>query len=129
MTDPITDMLNQIRNGQAVAKKEILLPFSQLKYQIAKILAEEGFLNSIKTISKKENKLLKIVLKYNQGIPAISNLKRISKPGQRIYVKFRALKPVRGGRGIAIISTSKGLMTNKKAKKERLGGELICEIW
>jgi len=127
--DPITDMLNQIRNGQAVAKTEVSVPFSELKQEIAKILVEEGFLASIKKALKKDDRILKIALKYNQNSPAILGLNRISKPGQRIYVKASEIKPVKGSRGITIISSSKGLMTNKKAKKMRLGGEVICEVW
>jgi len=129
MTDPIADMLNQIRNAQAVLKPEVSIPYSGLKQEIANILVEEGFLSSTKQLPKKNNKVLKIVLKYNQGIPAASGLKRISKPGQKIYAKYADIKTVKGGTGIAIISTSKGLMTNKKARKEKLGGEIIAEIW
>lgn len=129
MTDPITDMLNRIRNTQAVAKAEVSIPFSQLKQEIAKILVEEGFLADIKKALKKDDRILKIALKYNQNIPAISGLRRVSKPGQRIYVKTSEIKAVKGGRGMAIISTSKGLMTNKKARKMKLGGEVICEVW
>ena len=129
MVDPITDMLNQIRNGQAVQKPEVSIPFSRIKEEIVKILIEEGFLSNSKKVLKKDDKLLKVNLKYNQNTPAISGLKRVSKPGQRIYVKNSKIKTIKGGRGIAIISTPKGLMTNKKAKKEGLGGEIICEAW
>ncbi|MBU4204852.1 30S ribosomal protein S8 [Patescibacteria group bacterium] len=129
MSDPITDMLNQIRNAQAVAKTEVFIPFSRLKQEIAKILVEEGFLGDIKKTPKKDDRILKIALKYNQDAPAISSLKRISKPGNKVYIQTSDIRAVRGGRGITIISTSKGLMTNKKARKERLGGEVICEVW
>jgi len=129
MSDPITDMLNQIRNAQAVARREISVPFSRLKYEIAQILVEEGFLGSIKKILKKNDKVLKITLKYNQDVPAVSTLKRISKPGLKVYTQASKIKAVKGGRGIAVISTSKGLMTNKKAKKKGIGGEVICEVW
>jgi small subunit ribosomal protein S8 len=129
MTDPITDMLNQIRNAQAVGKEEVLVPFSGLKQEIAKILIEEGFLGTSKKTTKKDDKVLKITLKYNEKIPAISGLERISKPGRRVYIKASEIKSVRGGRGIAIISTSKGLMTNKQAKKTKLGGEVLCQVW
>jgi small subunit ribosomal protein S8 len=129
MTDPITDMLNQIRNAQAVAKPEISIPSSQIKQKIAEILVEEGFIAAVKKGAKKNGDTLKINLKYNKNIPAILGLNRISKPGQRIYAKISEIKSVNGGRGIAIISTSKGLMTNKKARKEKFGGEIICEIW
>jgi small subunit ribosomal protein S8 len=129
MTDPITDMLNQIRNAQAVAKAEISIPFSQLKQEIAKILIEEGFLGSIKKALKKDAQILKITLKYEQSVPAISGLNRISKPGRRVYIKASEIRAVKGGRGVTIISTPKGLMANRKARKMRLGGEVICEVW
>ena len=127
MTDPITDMLNRIRNAQAVSKTEVSIPFSSLKYEIAKILMHQGFIIEIK--KRRRNKIMEITLKYDNEKPAISGLKRISKPGQRIYLKTSEIKPTRGGYGIAIISTPKGLMTNKEARKKKLGGEVICEIW
>ncbi len=129
MTDPITDMLNQIRNAEAVAKPEVLLPFSKLKNQIGLILQQEGFVSDVKKIAKDKSKVMKIVLKYDNGIPAIEGAKRVSKPGQRIYVKNTEIKKVRGGFGISIISTPKGLMTNNQARKARLGGEVMLEVW
>ena len=129
MTDPITDMLNQIRNAEAVAKPEVLLPFSKLKNQIGLILAQEGFVQEVKKVAKDRSKVMKIVLKYDNGIPAIEGSKRISKPGQRIYVKNTEIKKVRGGFGISIISTPKGLMTNNQARKAKLGGEVMLEVW
>lgn len=129
MTDPITDMLNQIRNAEAVAKTEVLLPFSKLKNQIGLILMQEGFVVEVKKIAKDKNKVMKIVLKYDNGIPAIEGAKRVSKPGQRIYVKNTEIKKVRGGFGISIISTPKGLMTNNQARQAKLGGEVMLEVW
>lgn len=129
MVDPIQDMLNQIRNAVAVQREQILLPFSNLKYEIAKIMEKEGFIGKIDKKGKKSKKLLEINLKYENKVPVISGLKRISKTGQRIYLSSQEVKPVRGGYGLAIISTSKGLMTNKEARKNKLGGEIICEIW
>ena len=129
MTDPITDMLNRIRNAQAVLKSEVSIPFSKLKYEIAKILMEEGFVDNIKRVKKKTNKIIEITLKYNKNISAVSGLKRVSKSSQRVYIRASEIKPVREGRGIAILSTSKGLMTNKKARRLKLGGEVLCEIW
>lgn len=129
MTDPITDMLNQIRNAEAVAKPEILIPFSKFKNEIATILAREGFLGEIKKIAKGKNKSLKIVLKYDNGVPAIEGAKRVSKPGQRIYAKSQEIKRVRGGFGISVVSTPKGLMTNSEARKAKLGGEVLLEVW
>jgi len=129
MTDPITDMLNRIRNAQAVLKSETSIPFSKKKLEIAKILMQEDFIGEIKKSKKGKNKTIEIILKYNEGIPVISGLKRISKPGQKIYVKASEIKSIRKSYGIAIISTSKGLMTDKRARRERFGGEVICEVW
>jgi|SRR3989344_4430408 len=129
MTDPITDMLNQIRNAEAVAKPEVLIPFSKLKNQIGMLLAQEGFVADVKKIAKDKSKIMKVVLKYDNGIPAIEGSKRVSKPGQRIYAKYTEIKKVRGGFGISIISTSKGLMTNNQARKAKLGGEVMLEVW
>ena len=129
MTDPITDMLNQIRNAKAVAKQEVSIPFSKVKYEIAKILAQENFIGEVKTVVKGKVKTMKIVLKYDNGVSKILDLKRVSKPGQRIYAKVSEIKKVKGGYGISVVSTSKGLMTNKEAHKLKLGGEVICEVW
>jgi len=129
MVDPITDMLNRIRNAQAVLKETVEVPFSNLKYEIAKILEKNGFIEKVEKKGKKTKKIIEITLKYDNKIPAISGLKRISKPGQTIYLGHRKIKRVKGGYGIAIISTSKGLMTDKEARKQKLGGEVICEAW
>ena len=129
MTDPITDMLNQIRNAKAVEKQEISILFSKLKNEIAMMLMQEGFIKEVKKVVKGKNKVLKINLKYDNGIPAIEGVKRVSKPGQRIYVKSTNIKKVRGGFGISIISTPKGLMTNNNARKAKLGGEVLLEVW
>jgi len=129
MTDPITDMLNQINNAQAVGKTEVLVPSSKIKNEIAMILSKENFIGEVKKATKEKIKALKISLKYDNGVPAIAGFKRISKPGQRIYNGVSEIKRVRGGYGISIISTSKGLMTNTEARKAKLGGEVICQIW
>jgi small subunit ribosomal protein S8 len=129
MTDPITDMLNQIKNAQAVAKTEVLIPTSKIKNEIANILFKEGFIGEIKKATKGKIKSLKIALKYNNEIPAMEGFKRVSRPGQRIYEGFADIKKVRGGYGMSIISTSKGLMTNKEARYQKLGGEVIAKIW
>ena len=129
MTDPITDMLNRIKNAQVVLHPEVSIPFSKLKYEIAKILERQGFIEKIEKKGKKTRKTIEITLKYIDKAPAISSLKRISKPGQRIYNSRREIKRVRSGYGITIISTPKGLMTNKEARRQKIGGEVICEIW
>ena len=129
MTDPITDMLNQIRNAQAVGKTEVLIPLSKIKNEIATLLSKEGFVGEVKKAAKGKIKGLKITLKYDNGIPAIAGLNRVSKPGQRIYEATTEIRKVRGGYGISIVSTSKGLMTNKDARYKKLGGEIICQVW
>jgi len=129
MTDPITDLLNQIKNAQAVLHPKIEIPFSNLKYEIAKILERKGFVQKLEKKGKKTKKTFEIILKYEGKVPVISGLKRISRPGQRIYLKTKEIKSVKGGYGIAIISTPKGLMTDKEAKRQKLGGEVLCEIW
>ena len=129
MTDPITDMLNQIKNAEAVAKTEVLIPLSKIKNEIANILYKEGFVGEVKKATKGKIKSLKITLKYNNEVPAMEGFKRVSKPGQRIYQGFSDIKKVRGGYGMSIISTSKGLMTNKDARYKKLGGEVIANIW
>jgi len=130
MTDPITDMFNRIRNAQAVLKETVSVPFSNFKYEIAKILAREKFVEKIEKKGRKIKRIIEITLRYDENKkPMISGLRRISKPGQRIYKKFKEIKPSKGGYGITIISTSKGLMTNKEARKQKLGGEALCETW
>ena len=136
MTDPISDMLTRIRNAQAVNKKTVVLPMSKIKYSIAKILTQNGWIEKaeiIKVAAKKNSSSafneIKIDLKYRNGRPAISSLKKISTPGRRVYANKTELPRVLNNLGMAIISTSKGLLTNKEAKKQGVGGEVICEIY
>jgi small subunit ribosomal protein S8 len=129
MTDPIADMLTRIRNAQAVKKPEVVLPFSKIKFNIAKILEKEGYLGEVKK-EKANYGQIRIALKYDEeGQPVIRSLKRISKPGRRIYATKDKLPRVLSGMGIAIISTSQGLMTDKEARKRKVGGEVICEVY
>ncbi len=129
MTDPIADMFNRIRNAQMAAKPEVSVPFSNIKFNIAQILEKNKFVGKIEKKGRKVDKFIDITLKYDDKVPVISGIKKFSKPGQRIYIAFGEIKQVRGGYGIAIISTPKGLMTNREARKQKLGGELICEVW
>jgi len=129
MTDPITDMLNRIRNAQAVNHLTVIIPFSKFKYEIAKILQRKDFIEKVDRKGRKTKKVIEITLKYIDKVPAISGLKRISKPGQRIYSPGKKIKRVRTGFGMAIISTSKGLVTDQEARKHKLGGEILCEVW
>lgn len=130
MTDPIADMLTRIRNSQAVKKTELILPYSKIKFEIAKILKKEGYLEDVETVSEISNvKNIRIVLKYQDKQSAISHLKRISKPGRRVYVNREKIPYVLNNLGMAILSTSRGIMTNKQARRAKVGGELICEVW
>jgi len=136
MTDPIADMLTRIRNAQAVNKGEVIIPFSKLKMEIAKILTKEGFIESAE-MTKEINRfntefsVIKVKLRYSDKdkTPIIRQIKRISKPGRRVYLNYQKLPHVLGGVGIAIISTSKGLMTNNEARHQKVGGEVLCEIY
>lgn len=137
MIDPIADMLTRIRNASAVRKSEVVLPMSKIKLNIAKILEKEGWIEKTEVIKEDIQKgktanfdQIKLVLKYDEsGRSAITSLKRISKPGLKVYTAKEDLPRVRNNQGIAIISTSQGLMTNKEARSKGVGGEIICEIY
>jgi len=129
MTDPIADMLNRIKNAQTVSRSTVEVPFSNFKYEIAKILEKHGFIEKVEKKGRKVKRAIVITLKYRDKTPAISGLKRVSKPGQRIYLDLTQIRRVKGGYGLAVISTSKGLMVDKEARKQGLGGEVLCEIW
>lgn len=130
MTDPIADMLTRIRNAQMAKHKIVSAPYSEIKYKIAMILEREGFVDGVIKRGRKTKKTIEIALKYDkEGKPSISELKRISKPGRRVYVSKDELFKVKSGFGMHVLSTSKGIMTNKEARKEKTGGELICEVW
>jgi small subunit ribosomal protein S8 len=126
--DPIADMLTRIRNASLTSKQDVLIPFSKVKLALAKILEKEKYLAAVETIEE-PNKTIKLKLKYQNKKPVINSLKRISKTSNRVYVKKEDLPRVLNGFGLAIISTSKGMMTNKEARKIGLGGEIICEIY
>ncbi|MCQ2789767.1 MAG: 30S ribosomal protein S8 [bacterium] len=128
-TDPIADMLTRIRNANMVSHESVEMPSSKLKVELAKLLKEEGYIVDYSTRQEGKFAYLTIELKYDNKKPVIENLKRISKPGLKTYCKSKNLPQVFGGLGIAIISTSKGLMTDRKARKENLGGEIICYVW
>lgn len=134
MLDPISDMLTRIRNAQRAGHKEAIIPFSKLKFAIAKILEENNLIEKATKEKGEKFPFLKVVLKYEkvsntEKIPAISEIKRISKLGQRKYIKNSEINRVKNGYGIAVISTSKGLMTNSEARRKGLGGEVLCEVW
>ena len=130
MQDPMADMLTRIRNAQVAKHDSVVLPASNAKKAIAKILLAEGYVKSVDFIDDGPQGNIKIVLKYVGGKqPVIAGLKKISKPGLRVYAKGSELPKVLGGLGIAIISTSKGLMTDKEARKQLIGGEVLAYIW
>jgi small subunit ribosomal protein S8 len=136
MTDPIADMLTRIRNASSVRKPEVVLPMSKIKHEIAKILEKGGWVGKVEVVKsqgvKNGSKIfdeLKIELKYNNKESVIKSLKRISKPGLRVYADKDKLPRVLNNLGIAIISTSQGLMTNREARLKKIGGEVLCEIY
>ncbi|WP_292981834.1 30S ribosomal protein S8 [Nitrosomonas sp.] len=128
MTDPVADMLTRIRNAQASEKKEIKLPSSRIKLSILKILEEEGYIQKYQENTEQKKRYVVITLKYFSGSPVISTIKRISKPGLRIYKSKDNLPNVMNGLGIGIISTSKGVLSIRQAKKIGVGGELLCIV-
>ncbi len=129
MTDSIADMLTRIRNAQAVKKTEVILPWSKLKYNLAQILVKEKYLAAAEKIDQQGKNNLLLKLKYQADGPVIKSLIRISKPGRRVYRQYQELPYVLNNLGIAVVSTSQGLMTNKEARKKKLGGEILCEIY
>jgi len=130
---PIADMLTTIMNAQAVNKESVVLPFSKMKLDITNTMKVGGYLAGVerkkRKTKKSEHESISITLKYNEHGPAISGVKLISRPSRRMYIKASQIKPVRSGYGMAIISTPKGVMSSKEARKQKLGGEILFEIW
>ena len=130
MTDPIADMLTRIRNANMVRHESLEVPASNMKREIAQILKEEGFIRDVEYIEDNKQGFIRIFLKYgSKDERVITGLKRISKPGLRVYAKSQEIPRVLGGLGIAIVSTSKGLMTDKEARKQQVGGEVLAYVW
>ncbi|MFA6522480.1 MAG: 30S ribosomal protein S8 [Patescibacteria group bacterium] len=130
MTDPISDMLSRIRNASMVHGHEVIIPLSKMKYGIAKILEQEGFVGRVEQYQEGDRPMMRIHLKYDEKRASIiRGIKRVSKPSRRVYVKSDEIYQVCYGMGRAILSTPNGLMTNVDAKKQRLGGEIICEVF
>jgi small subunit ribosomal protein S8 len=130
-TDPISDMLTRIRNATRARHARVELPASKLKIEIARVLKEEGYIATYKTIDEgKPRKALRVFLKYaSDKRSVITDLRRMSRPGKRLYVGTKEIRPVVGGLGINILSTPRGVMTGRAARKQRIGGEVLCEIW
>ena len=129
MTDPIVDMFNRIRSGAAIGRESVLVPHSKIKESILKILKREGYINDYSVEKVAEKDQLKVMLKYEADRPLISGVRRVSKPGRRNYVGAGEIPRVMDGLGIAIISTPQGLMVGRRARKKKIGGEIICEVW
>lgn len=128
-TDPISDMLTRIRNASLAKKSEAVLPFSKFKKSLAEVLTREGFVGGVKELVG-EQKMLEVSLKYTEnGDPVISGIKRVSKPGQRIYLPCEKIPRTNSGLGITVVSTSQGLITDSEARKQKVGGEIICQVW
>ena len=128
--DTVSDMLTRIRNAYSAKKESVLVPYSKFKHSLAKVLVTEGWIKTVEAKEEGSIKQLVLELKYlEDGEPAISVIKRISKPGQRIYVKNTDIPRALGGIGSTIVSTSKGIMTDKLARKQKIGGEIICQVW
>jgi len=128
--DPIADMLIRIKNATLVKKESVSVPYSKFKAEVASILKEKGYLSSAESKGRKNRKFLELEIAYDMdGEARFHDVKKISKPSRRVYKKVSELRPVRRGYGLAIISTSKGLRTDEAARREKIGGEILCEIW
>ena len=129
MTDPISDMIIRIQNGSRARKESVAIPFSKLKFEIASALEKEGYIKGVAKKGKKITKAIEVGLLYEAGRPLIQGVKRISKPSRRVYEKASEIRPVKNGFGSSIISTPKGIRTGAHARKEKLGGEVLFQIW
>jgi small subunit ribosomal protein S8 len=130
VTDPIADMLTRIRNAVAVGHERVAMPSSKLKVGIAQILADEGFIDRFEVNGDGQRRSLELVLRYgDRRRPAILGIKRVSRPGHRVYRGASELPRVQGGIGVAVVSTSQGLLPDREARRRRLGGEIVCEVW
>ena len=129
LSDPIGDMIARVKNAQARNHKKVELPSSNFKTKIADILKNEGFIKDFKVASEEKKSVLSLELKYHSGNPVISNFERVSKPGRRIFSSANSLPKINNGLGIAIVSTPKGVMTDIDARKQKVGGEIICKVF
>ena len=129
LTDPIADMLTRIRNSVQIRAEKVDIPISKMKLEIAKILKEEGFIRAYKILKDKRQGILRIIPKYMENESVITGLQRISKPGRRVYVGRKDIPRVMGGLGVAILTTSNGILSDKTCRREGIGGEVICYVW
>lgn len=130
VTDPLADMLTRIRNAHMVKHSKVDVPLSKMKISLAKILKDEGYIKNYKLLKDKDHGVLRVYLKYYESSQAvITGLKRLSKPGRRVYVKNKDIPRVLNGMGITVLSTSKGVLADREARKQNVGGELLCSVW
>jgi small subunit ribosomal protein S8 len=128
--DPISDLLNRLRNGMRAGHERVEVPASRLRESLLSVLADEGYIASYRRVEENGRPLLRVGLKYDpDGEPIVTGLERVSKPGRRVYAAAKEIPEVLGGLGISIVSTSKGIVTGKTARESRLGGEILCNIW
>ena len=130
MTDPLADMFTRIRNGSTARFEKVDIPSSRMKREIARILKEEGFIKNFRVISGEGgHEILRVFLKYDANRKGVIHIRRVSKPGRRVYVGVEGMPPVMSGLGVSILSTSKGILTDKAARKAHVGGEVLCQVW
>lgn len=129
VTDPISDMLTRVRNALMLRKESVEVPHSKIKREVSRVLKENGYITDFYEVSDDKFKKIKLVLKYHEGRSVIQGLKRVSKPGRRVYVGTQEVPRVMGGMGVAVVSTSRGIVTGHQARRLKVGGELLCYVW
>ncbi len=130
MTDPVADMLTRIRNAMKAAHELVTIPSSKLKINLANVLKSEGYIKNLRIISDGQHRYIRVFLKFDKnGVPVIEGLKRISKPSCRVYAGYNEIPEVLNGYGVNIVSTSKGIMTDREAREQKVGGEILCAVW
>lgn len=129
MTDPIADMLTRIRNGSKAKFEKVDIPSSKLKREIAKVLKEEGFVKNFKVVTEGQFEMIRVFLKYDSSRKGVIHIRRVSRPGRRVYTGSDDIPSVMSGLGISILSTAKGILTDKAARKAHVGGEVLCQVW
>lgn len=129
-SDPLSDLLNRLRNGMRAGHDRVDIPASRVKEAVLRVLADEGYIGSWRRVDEKGRPVLRVGLKYDpEGVPIVAGLQRVSRPGRRIYAPAKEIPEVLGGLGISIVSTSRGIVTGRKAREARVGGEILCNVW
>jgi small subunit ribosomal protein S8 len=129
-SDPLSDLLNRLRNGMRAGHDRVDVPASRIKEDVLRVLADEGYIGSWRRVDEKGRPVLRVGLKYDpEGVPIVAGLERVSRPGRRVYAPATEIPEVLGGLGISIVSTSRGIVTGRKARESRIGGEILCNVW